>query len=69
MVAEAIEKLAEYHACDELDIDLEENDQVYDVGDLVGTIEQVTGLSATQEVIKKIIKIDNDDINITYEVG
>jgi len=69
MVAEAIEKLAEYHACDELDIDLEENDQVYDVGDLVGTIEQVTGLSATQEVIKKIIKINNDDINITYEVG
>ena len=69
MVAEAIEKLAEYHACDELDIDLEENDTVYDVGDLVGTIEQVTGLSAIQEVIKKIIKIDNDDINITYEVG
>lgn len=69
MVAEAIEKLAEYHASDELGIDLEETEQVYDVGDIVGTIEQVTGLDAIQEVKKKIIKIQNDDIVISYEVG
>lgn len=68
MVAEAIEKLAEYHASDELAIDLEETEQVYDVGDIVGTTEQVTGLEATQEVVKKIIKIQNDDIIISYEV-
>ena len=69
MVAEAIEKLAEYHASDELNIDLEETEQVYDVGDIVGTIENVTGLDAVQEVKKKIIKIQNDDIVISYEVG
>lgn len=69
MVAEVIEKLAEYHASDDLNIDLEETERVYDVGDLVGTIEQVTGLDAVQEVIKKIIKIQNDDIVISYEVG
>ena len=69
MVADAIEKLAEYHASDELGIDLEETDQVYDVGDIVGTIENVTGLDAIQEVVKKIIKIQNNDIVITYEVG
>ena len=69
MVAAAIEKLAEYHASDELGIDLEETEQVYDVGDIVGTIENVTGLDAVQEVKKKIIKIQNDDIVITYEVG
>ena len=69
MVADAIEKLAEYHASDELGIDLEETEQVYDVGDIVGTTEQVTGIEAIQEVIKKIIKIQNDDIVITYEVG
>ena len=69
MVASALEKLAEYHASDQLGIDLEETEQVYDVGDLVGTIEQVTGLDAVQEVIKKIIKIQNDDIVISYEVG
>lgn len=69
MVAEVIEKLAEYHASDELGIDLEETEQTYDVGDIVGTSEQVTGLDAVQEVIKKIIKIQNDDIVISYEVG
>ena len=69
MVADAIEKLAEYHASDELDIDLEETEQVYDVGDIVGSIENVTGLDAIQEVKKKIIKIQNDDITISYEVG
>ena len=69
MVAGAIERLAELHASDELDIDLEETEQVYDVGDIVGTIENTTGMSAIQEVVKKIIKIDNDDIVISYEVG
>lgn len=69
IVSEALDKLAEYHASDELDIDLEETEQTYDVGDIVGTMEQITGMNAIQEVVKKIIKIQNDDIVITYEVG
>lgn len=69
MVSDALQKLAEYHASDELGIDLEETEQTYDVGDIVGTIENVTGLDAIQEVVKKIIKIQNDDIVISYEVG
>ena len=69
MVSDAIEKLAQYHASDELGIDLEETEQTYDVGDIVGTVENVTGLDAIQEVVKKIIKIQNDDIVISYEVG
>ena len=68
MVAGAIEKLEEYNAADELGIDLEETDQVYDVGDIVGTREEVTGMEAIQEVVKKIITIKNDDIVIRYEV-
>ena len=69
MVADAIERLAEYHASDKLDIDLEETDQVYDVGDIVGTREEVTGMEAIQEVTKKIIRITNDDVTISYEVN
>ena len=69
MVSDAIEKLAQYHASDDLGIDLEETEQTYDVGDIVGTVENVTGLDAIQEVVKKIIKIQNDDIVISYEVG
>lgn len=69
MVRDAIEKLQEYFASDEMDIDLEETGITYDVGDIVGTIEDVTGIQATQEVIKKIIKIKDDDVVISYEVG
>lgn len=69
MVAGAIQKIEETNASDKMDIDLAETDRIYDVGDIVGTTEAVTGISATQRVIKKIITIKNDDINIKYEVG
>lgn len=69
LVDGALDKLSEYWASNELKIDLQETDQTYDVGDIVGTIENVTGLTAVQEVIKKVIKIKNDDISISYEVG
>lgn len=69
MVEGAIKKLEEAWQSDKMDIDLAETDQVYDVGDIVGTVEQVTGISATQRVVKKVISIKNDDINISYEVG
>ena len=66
LVEAAIEKLQEYYASDKLELDMEERDWVYDVGDVVGAAEQVTGLRVTQEITKKIT---NDDISISYEVG
>jgi len=69
MIREALIRLEEAHQADYLGINLEETEQTYDVGDLVGSTEQKTGISATQEVVKKIIKIDNDDITISYEVN
>ena len=69
MVAEALTRMEEAHQSDYLGIDLEETEQTYDVGDLVGSTEQKTGISCVQEVVKKIIKIDNDDITISYEVN
>ena len=68
MVAEAIERLAEAHANDDLSINLEETERVYDIGDFVGAIEQITGIVSVQEVVKKIIKIKNGEITLSYEV-
>lgn len=68
MVAEGIERLAEAWQTDSMGIALEETDVVYDIGDIVGVLEPKTGISTIQEVVKKIIKIDNDDIKIEYEV-
>lgn len=69
MIEKAIEKFEEYYGSDDLKISLEETDRVYDVGDIVGARESVTGITTIQEVVKKIITITNDDIEIKYEVG
>lgn len=69
MVQSAVERIEEAHQDDDMKIALEETEQVYDVGDIVGTSEETTGITAVQEVCKKIIKINNDDVTITYEVN
>ena len=68
MVAEGIERLGDFYADDKLNINLSETDRVYDVGDIVGSREDVTGVETVQEVTKKIIRINNNDIDIRYEV-
>lgn len=69
LVQNAVERMKEAHKADKMNIALEETEQVYDVGDIVGTSEETTGITAVQEVCKKIIKINNDDVTITYEVN
>lgn len=69
MVQNAVERMEKAHQADDMKIALEETEQVYDVGDIVGTSEETTGITAVQEVCKKIIKINNDDVTITYEVN
>lgn len=68
MIKSALERMEEAHESSPMEISLEESDTVYDIGDIVGVIEPTTGISATQEIVKKVIKITNDDIKITYEV-
>lgn len=69
MVAQAVQKIQDANNADTLKIDLEETEQTYDIGDIVGAIESVTGISTTQEVTQKIVKINNDEVTITYEVN
>ena len=68
MVASALERLEEAHEASPMEISLEESDMTYDIGDIVGVLEPTSGISATQEIVKKVIKISNDDIKVTYEV-
>ena len=69
LVEKGLEKMQEYYNADVLDIDLEETEQVYDVGDMVGAMDEVTGIETVQEVTKKIISIKDNNTSITYEVG
>lgn len=69
LVAGGIERLTELNNVDTLDVKLEETQQEYDIGDIVGARENVTGIFVTQKVSKKIIKIERDVVTIRYEVS
>lgn len=68
LVSSAMEQISEIYNCDSIDINLplEEN---YDIGDIVGATEAVTGLSIWQPITKKIVKIKDNTENIEYEIG
>ena len=68
LIESALERIEEAHESSSMEISLEESDTVYDIGDIVGVLEPTSGISATQEIVKKVIRITNDDIKVTYEV-
>lgn len=68
LVANAIVKFKEYYDCDSIKIELNPGNE-YDIGDVVGASENVTGLSVWQPITKKIVKINQNKKTISYEVG
>lgn len=53
----------------ELSIDFDPDADLYGVGDIVGAYDNITKVSVSAEVIKKIVTIKNGQTNISYEVG
>lgn len=51
----------------EMDLDTEEI--LYDIGDIVGARELITGIFVRERITKKIVTIKNGTINIEYKVG
>jgi hypothetical protein len=43
--------------------------QEYDILDIVGARENVTGIFMAKQIIKKILKIKDNEIKIDYKVG
>jgi hypothetical protein len=69
LVAEGIKKLQDAFAeKDSARVDLEEL-QTYDVNDIVGARENITGIFIKQYITKKIIKIKNGIIDVDYTIG
>lgn len=67
LVADAIEKLQELRDTSTLDIDLELESN-YDVGDIVGSIDNVTGIEVNKPILRKTIKIKKDIVSIEHSV-
>ena len=64
-----IDIIKESWQSDEIDFSFNSNAESYDIGDIVGAQEQTTGISASAEITKKIVKIDKGKITINYKVG
>lgn len=63
------EKLLEYAMTDHAVLDLTSDEDIYNIGDIIGAREINTGVVTTAKVSKKIVTINKDGITIQYKVG
>ena len=63
------EKLKSLWSTDELSIDFDATEDIYDVGDIVGAMDYVTGITVSAAITKKIVTIQNGQTTISYKVG
>lgn len=68
LVKNGIEKLKSYYNDEKITTSLDASIS-YDVGDVIGSREQVTGVQAAQPITKKILKIKSDGNTVSYEIG
>lgn len=68
LVKNGIEKLKSYYNDEKITTSLDASIS-YDVGDVIGSSEQVTGVQAAQPITKKILKITSDGNTVSYEIG
>lgn len=65
LVAEGTDKLKELIAADEVSVDFDADSDVYDVGDVVGAYDNITGLYISTEIKKKIVTIKNGQVTVS----
>lgn len=53
----------------DLSIDFDANSDSYDVGDIVGAIDNITGITVSAAISKKIVTIKKGQTTISYKVG
>lgn len=65
LIAEGTEKFKELCSTDEISIDFDADSDVYDVGDLIGASDNITGMFATAKIAKKIVTIKNGVVTVS----
>ena len=68
LVESGIARLKEAQDCDSIEISLRQ-DIDYDIGDVVGATDELTGLAVWQPITKKIINISRHKKTVSYEIG
>lgn len=64
LMAEGIDELKALWSQDELSMDFDESMDAYDVGDIIGGVDNVTGVHAVSTITKKIVTIKNGKVSI-----
>ena len=63
------EKLEDaYAAANSMEVTFKSN-EIYDIGDYVGTTERYTGIKIREEITKKIIKVNSNGISVECQIG
>ena len=68
LVKGGVEQMKAAYECDSVSIDLGD-DGDFEIGDIVGASEPISGISVWQPISKKIVNIKNRLITISYKVG
>lgn len=64
-----VDKLKEYATKDKAQLNLTSEKNTYDIGDIIGAKEIITGIVANEKITKKIVTISQGEVNIQYKVG
>ncbi len=65
LIASGTEQLKSLWQQDEVSVDFDADSDVYDVGDVVGAYDNITGLYISTEIKKKIVTIKNGQVTIS----
>lgn len=69
LVKNGTTKLQEYTSPNKVQMNFTPESNTFDIGDIIGAREIVTGTSASAKVTKKIVTINQGEVNIQYKVG
>jgi len=68
LTRDGTKKLKEMNNSDTIDVDLDDAYE-FDIGDIIHAEDIITGIAVSRKVIKKIITINSNIVNINYKVG
>ncbi len=69
LVQGGMDRLKELATADSAKMDFDAESTVYEIGDIVGAKEIITGIAVKEKITKKIVTINKGKINIEYKVG
>ena len=67
LITEGTEKFKELLSTDEISIGFDADSEGFDVGDIIGAVDHITGLAASATIKKKVLTIKNGQMTISLE--